>query len=445
MELWPWQQNELDTHGMTPKRAIFAAPRLGKTLLTVKTIKSWGLGRCLVACPLVVAPSWLAALTAEGFTVINAYSGTAKTRIKALETAQGVVVVNYDGLRLLIDDLIAWRPEGVIADESHVLASPSSGRARAFRRLAWRAKYVRLLTGTPAPNHLGNLWGQMVTLNKDEWGSYEKFAQRYLIRDSMFPSRVLGHRNTDELQARVLGYATIVRREDAFGPDTWQTVVRRIDLPAKARAHYKALVKDWNLSEPEGEVNAEHILKRMIRLQQLAAGFLPAENGALLGVHRAKVDAVQADLDEIVASGEKAVIFHRFRWETAEYVQAAIDAGAKVFHIDGDVPVEMRAQIVADFAAWQGSCVAVVQTQSGGVGISFAEATHALFPSRGFSFVDDEQARDRIYKPGARRCVTYYEADETIDSFIAKTLGQKRNVHEAITNADRRAIAFGYI
>jgi hypothetical protein len=87
----------------------------------------------------------------------------------------------------------------------------------------------------------------------------------------------------------------------------------------------------------------------------------------------------------------------------------------------------------------------VVQTQAGGVGISLAEATHALFVSRGFSFTDDEQARDRIYKPGQNRVVTYYQVERTVDDFIAGVLDRKGDVHEAITNADHRALAFGYI
>jgi SNF2 family DNA or RNA helicase len=89
--------------------------------------------------------------------------------------------------------------------------------------------------------------------------------------------------------------------------------------------------------------------------------------------------------------------------------------------------------------------VAVVQVRSGGTGISFASASHALFVSRGFSFADDEQARDRVYARGAARCVTYYQARNTVDDFIAAVLSSKQDVHDAVTKADKETMAYGYI
>lgn len=352
--------------------------------------------------------------------------------------------MNDDVLAAMVEDVKKWRPDALIVDEAHRHKSPSAKRARAMRRLAWGTPWVRLLTGTPTPNHLGDIWGQMSALDPEEWGkSYEKFAGRYLIRDSMFPSKVLGYRFEDELQARMLRYASIVRREDVFGPDTWQIVRRRIPLPPKARAAYNDLVTRWSTEvSSEGTVNADHILKRLTRLQQLAAGYLPTEEGDVVEVHRAKVDAVLADLGEIAEAGEKAVLFHRFRWEGEKYLES-IGKSVPCIRIDGSVSAGLRDRAVNYFAGHVGAMVAVVQTQSGGVGISFATAQHALFTSRGFSFTDDEQARDRIYKPGARRVVTYYEAENTVDDYIANVLAQKANVHDAVRHADWRTMAFG--
>lgn len=422
------------------------SPRLGKTREAGEHLARWRPKRALICCPLIVAPLWEAQLEPyELGPIVNLYSGPLQERLGRLST-DGIAIANYDVLRSCVDVLIGWRPTALIGDESHLLKSPSAKRARAFRRLAWRADYVRLLTGTPTPNHYGDLWGQMVALDKTEWGtSYERFAQRYLIRDSMFPSVVLGHRNVDELQARMLRYTTIVRRDDAFGPDTWQTVTRTVQMPPKAQHLYDKLVRDWLLHEHN--VEAAHVLKRLVRLQQLASGYLPNEDGEVLELHDAKVEAVLADLDEIVESGEKAVVFHRFRWEGERYAREIAarfpDTGLVV--INGDTAVALRAALLEAFRASEGPVVAVVQTQSGGVGISFATATHALFVSRGFSFTDDEQARDRIYAPKARRCVTYYECGGTVDEYISAVLGTKQNVHEAVVRADIEALAYGFI
>jgi SNF2 family DNA or RNA helicase len=403
------------------------------------------MGRTIVFAPLMVCPQWVDELTIYGFRVVGLYSGSKALRVSRLDNGPDVVVMNYDVVDSMVDDLIAWKPQNIIIDESHLIKGVSALRARAVRRLAWRADNVRELTGTPSPNHYGDLWGQLVALDKVEWQSYTKFADRYLIRHPMFPSKVIGHRNVEELQERMLQYVTIVRREDEFGPDHWQFITRKIPLDEKSQRLYGRLAREWILAD-EG-VSADHILKRLIRLQQLSSGFLPSDTGETLDVHRGKVGAVLADLEEIVESNEKAVLFHRFTWEGETYFNEIKKkyGNASVYRIYGGTPIDERHAIVEGFRRCGGAAIAVVQTQAGGIGISFASATHALFTSRDFSYTNDQQARDRIYAPGARRVVTYYESDRTVDQFIAKVLDAKKNIHDSVTNADQKEMLYGPI
>ena len=92
-----------------------------------------------------------------------------------------------------------------------------------------------------------------------------------------------------------------------------------------------------------------------------------------------------------------------------------------------------------------GAKIAMVQTRSGGVGISFAEVPYQLVLSQSFSFTDEEQARQRTYKPKQARFITYYRAKNTVDEFLAEVLETKTDIHEAVTNADLREMAFGRI
>lgn len=396
-----------------------------------------------MVCPLVVGPWWASELGKGGFATLNLFDKPLKACKGLLRGFQGAVIVNFDRLADLYDELEAWKASAMVGDESHLIKSPSAQRARAFRRLAWRCPWVRLLTGTAAPNHYGDLWGQLSALDAKEWGkTFGKFAGQYLIRHPMFPSQVVGYRNLKELRERMLPYVSTVRREDVFGPDTWQVVARSVDLPPKARELYNNLATDWMAEYEGGQVSADHVLKRLTRLQQVAAGYVPNDDGVIMDVHTAKIDAVVGDLEEIFESGEKAVLFHRFRWEGEHYERAIKHLGT-VYRISGDTPVRDRDTIVSCMRDVAGGAVAVVQVQSGGVGISFAEATHALFVSRGFSYSDDQQARDRIYKPGARRVVSYYTCKRTVDEYIATVLNSKQNVHEAVAHMDIRAMAYG--
>jgi hypothetical protein len=443
-----WQRAEVALHNDEPKRAIFASPRLGKSLPALAGLADHYEGRALITCPLVACSQWATLVEAAGLPVLPHYRrSTADTAAALLKRPQGVLILNDDKLPWLVEEIKKWNPTAIIGDESHRFAGVTAKRARAFRRLAWQATWVRILTGTPVPNHYGSLWGQGVALDREAWGtSYERYATRFLIRDAMFPSRVLGYQNEPELFELIRRFATIKRREDVFGPDTWQTVRRDLTLPPAAARVYEKLAKDWILDVPF-DLEATNTLARMMRLHQVTSGFLrdDATGGTLHELHAVKREAIVGDLEEVVASDEKAVVFHQF---TPEGHALYADIGRAfpnipVLKIDGDTPTLARDLVYDTIERHPGAAVAVVQTQSGGIARSFAQAKHVLFASRGFSFVGEEQARDRVYAPGAVRVVYDYVCAGTIDEYILDVLTNKYEIHSAIRNADRHNIVFG--
>jgi SNF2 family DNA or RNA helicase len=218
-----------------------------------------------------------------------------------------------------------------------------------------------------------------------------------------------------------------------------------VELPSKARDAYNTLARDWLYYHEQGNVLADHTLKRLIRFQQLTSGYLRSEDGEDIPMHTAKIDAVISDLGEIIESGEKAVIFHRFTWEGDQYEQALRRCfpGVLVGRISGATSPDGRSRFVENFANEPGGAIGVLQTQAAGVGISFAEATHVFFVSQSFSHTDETQARDRVYKPGHNRCITYVRAADTVDEFIASVLDRKAGIHESVTHADVREMVYG--
>jgi hypothetical protein len=445
LPLRPWQATDLRDHGCTPKRAIFAEPRLGKTRLAVEYLKAWGTPPCLITAPKTVCPYWIEEGAAQGITILNGYEGTVKDTVALLRACPAsTVVINDDRLALILQAMPNLTMTALIADESHRFKSPSSKRGRAFRKLAKRATYVRTLTGTPTPNNYGNLWGQMSGLDQDDWfSSFTKFKQRYLITDMMFHNKILGYNNLPELETKLKKWATIVKRAEVFGPDTYQFVERRINLPPAVMALYRKLAKEW-IAEINGHtINGTHCLTRFLRFQQITSGFVSSEDG-IAPIHNAKVDAVIEDLEEIVESGEKAVIFCKFTWEVETYrTEIEKRLKCKVVTIQGSTSLQDRQAAIQEINKGSYPMVAIAQIQAGGTGISLAGATHALFVSETFSYAEQQQAQDRIYSPGKSKCVTFYRVPNTIDSYIARTLELKKSVNESVQNQKLEEILFG--
>jgi hypothetical protein len=465
--LYPWQADEVAEHALVGKRGLFASPRVGKTRATIESmVRAGGFRRAVVLAPLAVAPFWLKQLREAGFEARDGFSGTMQQVGTELEMdrPEGVLVLNYERLPDryyartntivpgLLDTVLAWKPQALVADESHYIKGPTTDHAKAARRIAKRAGWVRLLTGTPSPNDYGDLWGQLVCVDDrplpDGWGSWTAFKNRHLVMDAVYPSRRVGHVNIPELQARLVRDARFVRREDVFGADQYQEIERLVTLPDRAMEMYRTLARQWIVESPEdfGRCKADHILTRLVRLQQLAAGFLPDEGGMLHEVHDAKVKAVAADLDEIIESREKVVIFHKYRWEGARYLELAqslLGRGGVALQIGGDTPTAERERAKDLFNETPRPAILVAQTQSAGIGISLAEATHAFFTTQTFSFAAEDQARDRIYKPGVPRVVTHFITEGTVDEYIRDIIATKSNIHESVRLADRQEMVHG--
>jgi len=444
-KLWKHQQDALDEAHTYPKRALLFDPRTGKTKTSIAILKAWGTPPCLITAPKTVCPYWVEEGAAQGITILNGYEGTvAKTVALIKANPLAVVVINDDRLANILKELPSASWTALIADESHRFKSPSSKRGRAFRRLAQKATYVRTLTGTPTPNNYGNLWGQMSGLNQDDWfSSFTKFKSRYLITDQLFHSKILGYNNLPELETKLKKWATIVKRAEVFGPDTYQFVERRITLPPAVMALYRKLAKEW-IAEINGHtINGTHCLTRFLRFQQITSGFVSSEDG-IAPIHNAKVDAVIEDLEEIVESGEKAVIFCKFTWEVETY-KAEIEKRlkCKVVTLQGSTSLPDRQAAIQEINQASYPMVCIAQIQAGGTGIKLVGATYALFVSETFSYAEQKQAQDRIYSPGKSKCVTFYRVPNTIDSYIARTLELKKSVNESVQNRRLEEILFG--
>lgn len=454
MDLYPWQAQEL-LH-TEPKRLIRADPRLGKSEVGLRWLAQVNQSVSLVVAPLVVCPQWKMLLEAQGRSeVIDLYSKSAPRITALLGQFLGLerafskpvsLVVNYDKLKLIVERLLKMGIGALILDESHYIKSPSSSRGRAARRLAQSTAYVRLLTGTVAPNGPGDLWGQFVCVDRGLWGSsFTGFKKKHLIVDAFMYDRVVGVRDPKELQRMIDTCSGSYRREDVFGADQWQVIVRSFDLEPKARKLYDTTVKDWVLEqESDGvDLSVPHTLSRMLRLRQLACGYLPnGEDGDTL-IHTNKIDLVLGDLEDVVAAGEKVVVFHQFTWEGEQYFERSKLFGCPVYRISGNTDAQHRARAISEFSRCGGGGILVAQTAAGGIGISLATATHCFFTSQGYSFDVEHQARDRVYSPGKSRCVTYYRANRSIDNYIASILESKADFNSALSRSSIHDICYG--
>lgn len=190
--------------------------------------------------------------------------GTAKQRIKALETKADIYVINFENLVWLIEYLgTNWDFDAVVIDELSGFKSPKAKRWKALRKVIKRAMIVIGLTGTPAPNGYPDLWAQIYLIDGGQrlGKTLTAFRQRFLK-----PGRGKGHvvyewklqeGAKERIDALLSDICLSMSKEDwlKLPPIIYNTVTVRMDK--KARAVYDEFKKEKVLPLLEGTVVEE--------------------------------------------------------------------------------------------------------------------------------------------------------------------------------------------
>lgn len=316
--------------------ALWASMGMGKTVVCLTAIEILQL---IDPAPvLILAPKRVAATTWPDEALkwnhlkdvtVTPILGNAKQREAALNTPSTVHTMNYENLQWLIDYCGKdWPFRTVIADESTRLKSyrsrGGSKRARALAKVAH--KYVDnfiQLTGTPSPNGLIDLWGQMYFLDggerlgrsftafKDRWfKTVQVGSQRSMVRLEPFTF------SQGQIQNALKGMCLTLDARDYF--DIAEPIVTNVfvELPDKAQKLYDDMHKEMFIEIADEDIEAMNAASKTIKCLQLANGAIYNENGdGWHDVHDAKIDALNSIVED--ANGMPVLVAYHFKSDLA--------------------------------------------------------------------------------------------------------------------------------
>lgn len=275
--------------------------------------------------------------------------GSEEERRLAMKYDASVFTVNYENLEWLVQHWgDRWPYSTVIADEAtrlkglrlsvrtsstgkQYIAGQGSVRARALGRIAHtKIKRFIELTGTPAPNGLANLWGQMWFIDAGSrlGRTYESFRNRWFQKSfDGYSVEPLPYADT-EIHDKLRDVCIAIDAKDYF--DLAEPIVNDIfvDLPPKARIKYNEMEKDM-FTELEGrEVEAFSAAARTQKCLQLANGaaYVNAvgeedpRSKEWRVVHDAKLEALDSCVEN--ANGMPQIVSYEFRSDKARILKA---------------------------------------------------------------------------------------------------------------------------
>jgi SWI/SNF-related matrix-associated actin-dependent regulator of chromatin subfamily A-like protein 1 len=450
-DLFPYQRDGVAFLAVRRVAFLFDSMGLGKTAQAIRAADAISAQRLLIICPAIARTNWVREL--RKFGVLPRKVQVIISATQTIKPDADVVIVSYDlaAKPAIRRKLLARRFDVLIADEAQALKSRTARRTRAVYGprcdgeggLVARAERVWLLTGTPMPNHAGEIWSHLNALLPEAITvggrqlTHPEFLDRYcVIQHTQYGPRVVGNRNSTELR-RALQPHTLQRRAEDVLPDLpavrWTTVV--VD-PGEALAELQAAEAGAQLIPLRTVLEAataraelatgatadrDGLIERTLRTESIALARLRR----LTGIAKAKATADL--LRHELASGalDKVVVFAHHR-EVLRIVAAGLGRFG-VVAIDGDTSPRRRQQAIDRFQSEPATRVFLGQITAASTAITLTAASHVVFAEASWVPADNLQAAKRCHRIGQVRpvLVRFISLAGSLDEAITAVLRRK--------------------
>jgi SWI/SNF-related matrix-associated actin-dependent regulator 1 of chromatin subfamily A len=422
---------------------------LGKTAQTILAFSRSDSSQLTVICPAYLKTNWQREFK-------DWLPGYDPKRLK---------LSSYEGAHALSQDSAH---EFLTLDEGHYLKTPTSQRYATIAPMAKRARKLVILTGTPIPNRVRELWPLLAMLDANRW-------------DPPYRSPFAG------LPSNVLMLPAADKKEKGYTP-AFFTFAKRFcgaKLIETTQKHY--IDRDWRFKKAydfDGSSNLEElrrILRQTVMLRRTKAEVLkdlPPKRRQLIvfpiqkGVLNQEIDSIEVNeesYDRVVKSLESDKVKFA-KWSETRHKQArdkiplvldhlsdCLESGSQkiiVFAHHQDVIEELYARLMFDGAVmahgghnqtWRDDAIDTFQQDPNckffigslgacGTGINLTAASHVVFAEFDPRPYAITQAEDRAHRLGQRNMVLVQHLlwDGTLDAKMAQIVVKKQRVIHAV-------------
>jgi len=402
-----------------PRHAAILADEmgLGKTMQTITAIRlllrTGEVRRVLLVCPKPLVTNWQRefALWAPEIPLTLIQGDRAERRWQWQLADVPLKIANYELLPR--DREVFDSPNGsaglhfdlVVLDESQRIKNRSSATSQAVRSIARRRSWA--LTGTPVENSPDDLVGIF------------EFLAPGLLSPEMKPRRM----------GETVGDYVLRRTKDQVLTELPPKLFRdaELDLSPEQHATYH-LAEDegvLRLTELDDAVTIQHVFELVLRLKQIC-NFDPATGAS------SKLERLEADLEEVVTSGRKAIVFSQWV-ETLRRLAGRLQRfGPLEYH--GRIPARQRDAVLREFRESPDRHVMLMSYGAGGVGLNLQFAGYVFLFDRWWNPAVEDQAINRAHRIGAAGpvTVTRFVTLGTIEERIDRILEEKRALFATI-------------
>lgn len=376
----------------------------------------------------------------------KAYEGSTKDKLADLENLPDsrYLITNIETLRAgaekiskskyhfpVAEKLAELCKKGIISviafDECHKSKDPTSLQSRAMSLLS--APYMAAMSGTPLMNNPLDLYFPLSWLGYEKHSFYQ-FKQHYCTLGGWGGSQVVGYKNLEEIRA--LMDEVMLRRLKTEVLDLPEKIrkIEYVDMTAKQAQIYKEVYMGV-MNELQKIKFSNNPLSMMIRLRQ-ATGWTGILSQTVQ--ESAKMDRMVELIEEISASGQKAIVFSN--WESMTEIAKQKLKSYNTAYITGATKADERMREVDRFQN-DNNCKVIIGTIGAmGTGLTLTAAQNVIFLDSPWNMALKAQAEDRAHRIGTQGTVNVITlvCKNTIDERIEELVEKKGQIADALVD-----------
>jgi len=388
--------------------------------------------RVLIICPLSIMKSaWQQDMFK--FAMHRSCSvahGDAKQRKKIIAAGSEFVVINFDGLAVVKDEIIKGGFDLIVVDEANAYKNPQTTRWKVLRDVVAAAKGLWMLTGTPAAQSPLDAYGLAKLVNPDNTPKYYgAFRDQVMYKVTQF--KWVAKPGSQDTVHKVLQPAIRFERSQCLDLPPVTHVEREAPLTPQ-QAKYYSLLKEKMTMQAGGEsITAVNAATNINKLLQISGGAVYTDTGEVVEFDVS--NRLNAVLEVIEESSHKVLVFVPFT-HTIELLKATLDKhGISNDVINGKVSVNKRSDIVARFQNNPDPYVLIIQPQAASHGLTLTAANTIIWYAPVTSVETYLQANARINRPGQHNPMTIVHIKGSeIEDKLYRMLRANINNHEKI-------------
>jgi SNF2 family DNA or RNA helicase len=418
---------------MHPRAFCFNEQGTGKTASAIWAadflMKQGKIKRALVICPLSIMDS---AWRDDFFTFaphrsVDVAYGESKKRKEIIRQGADFVVINYDGVEIVYDEIAKGGFDLVIIDEATHYKNAQSKRWKILNKLMTEDTWLWMMTGTPAAQSPLDAYGLAKLINPLSVPRFfGSFRDMVMTKASQF--RWVIKPSASALVFNALQPAIRFTKEECLDLPDMTYVKRQVELTRQQKKYYDMLKKRMVMEINGDEVSAVNAAVIMNKLLQISAGAVYTDEGDTLEFdikHRYKV--LREVIDE---SSQKVLIFVPFK-HTIDILTDKLRAdGITTEVIRGDVPVARRTDIFKRFQEAHDPRVLVIQPQAAAHGVTLTAANTVVWWGPTPSLETYAQANARVHRAGQKHpCTVVQLQGSAVEKRVYSLLDKRIDVH----------------